>query len=63
MTPKRWQFIGSGLMGWLYIALAWQIFFHWDFMNVWGWVGSLGAGILGNAVGEWVVKAWQEAGE
>lgn len=62
MTPRRWQFIGGLVMGMLSIWLAWS-FFNWDMTSTWGWIVSLSAGVLGNAVGEWIVKAWQRAGE
>ncbi len=62
MTPRRWQWIGGFVMGLIYMWIAWT-FLNGDWTNIWAWIVTLAAGVLGNAVGEWAVKSWQKAGE
>jgi len=59
MTPKRWQLVGGYSMGLLFIVAVNMI--QADPLSWYGVLIAVAAGVLGNAVGSYIVREWQDA--
>jgi hypothetical protein len=60
MTPRRWQIVGGYVVGALYMLIAWNDFnFAWSPTAI---LVSLAVCAVGNFIGSWTVRYWQEAG-
>jgi hypothetical protein len=60
VTPKRWEIVGGSAFGLICI-----IAFDSLQSDPWSWPKialAIGIGALGNGVGRWLVREWQQAG-
>ena len=63
MTPKRWQIVGGYVVSMWFIFMAnLPIMIGQLPLNGWTVALGMGAGILGHAVGRFMVREWQGAG-